>query len=205
VIWPPPTRPLEGAIVRLEPITPAHHESLLAASRASEAWTWIDRRVPHSDAAFGDWFEARLQASRGGSEWCFVTHSITEGRPIGSSSYLAPRPEHNGLEIGWTWLRPSAWRTGANVEAKLLMLGCAFDDLGCMRVEFKTDARNQRSRAALLALPATFEGVFHKHMLVPVSGVRDSAYYSITDEDWPIARANLTARLTKHAGVVARA
>ena len=110
------------------------------------------------------------------------------------------RPEHDGLEIGWTWLHPSAWRTGANVEAKLLMLGHAFDELGCMRVEFKTDARNERSRAALEALGASFEGIFRKHMLMPLTGVRDSAYYSITDDEWPELRERLAARLERGGG-----
>ncbi len=107
------------------------------------------------------------------------------------------RPEHDGLEIGWTWLNPSAWRTGANIEAKLLMLGHAFDELGAMRVEFKTDARNERSRAALDGIGATYEGIFRKHMLMPIVGVRDSAYYSITDEEWPAVRDLLTARLER--------
>ena len=87
------------------------------------------------------------------------------------------------------------WRTGVNVEAKLLMFGHAFERLGCMRVELKTDARNERSRAAMAALPAQFEGVFRKHMLMPGIGVRDSAYYSVIDEDWPAVRANLERRL----------
>jgi RimJ/RimL family protein N-acetyltransferase len=116
---------------------------------------------------------------------------------IGRSSYLNPRPEHDGLEIGWTWLRRPAWRTGANLEAKLLLLEHAFGALGCMRVEFKTDARNERSREALAALPATFEGVFRKHMLAPGVGVRDSAYFSILDEEWPAVRSNLERRLAE--------
>ena len=99
------------------------------------------------------------------------------------------------MEIGWTWLTPSRWGTGANVEAKLLMLEHAFERLGCMRVEFKTDRRNERSREALEALPARFEGIFRKHMIVRGDAVRDSAYYSIVDDDWPGVRANLRARL----------
>ena len=102
----------------------------------------MDRRIPGEAGAFERWFDTRLAVSEHGDEWCFATISQATGRPIGSSSYLHVRPEHDGLEIGWTWLNPSAWRTGANVEAKLLMLGHAFDELGCMRVEFKTDARN---------------------------------------------------------------
>ncbi|MEX2465183.1 MAG: GNAT family protein, partial [Gaiellaceae bacterium] len=104
-------------------------------------------------------------------------------------------PEHRGLEIGHTWLASSAWGSGANVEAKLLLLGHAFERLGCIRVEFKTDARNERSRAALEALPARFEGVFRSHMLVRGSELRDSAYYAIVDENWPEVKANLVRRL----------
>ncbi len=105
------------------------------------------------------------------------------------------RPEHRGLEIGWTWLSSSAWGTSANVEAKLLLLEHAFERLGCQRVEFKTDARNERSRAALSALPARFEGIFRKHMLVRDGERRDSAYYSIVDDEWPEVGANLRRRL----------
>ena len=181
--------------MRLEPVDPDHREGLLAAARAPETWTWLDRRVPEDEEAFGAWFDARLAASEAGGEWCFVTHSMADGAPIGSSSFLSIRPEHDGLEIGWTWLHPDAWRTGANLEAKLLMLGFAFDELGCMRVEFKTDARNERSREALAALPATFEGVFRRHMLMGGIGVRDSAYFSIVDDEWPAVRENLEKRL----------
>jgi RimJ/RimL family protein N-acetyltransferase len=195
VIWPPAENALKGSIVRLEPLAPEHRGEMWAAAQEPETWAWMNRLIPGSEAEFGAWFEDRLAASRGGSEWCFATRSAETDELVGSSSYLNVRPEHAGLEIGWTWLHPAAWRTGANVEAKLLMLGQAFDDLAAMRVEFKTDARNERSRAALAALPATFEGVFRKHMLMPGIGERDSAYFSITDAEWPDVRANLERRL----------
>jgi N-acetyltransferase len=198
VIWPPPRDPLEGSIVRLEALEPGHQAALAEAAADAEIWTWMDRTIPSELGAFSSWFSERLEASRAGREWCFATLSAASGAVIGSSSFLAIRTEHEGLEIGWTWLVPSAWRSGANLEAKLLMLRLAFDELGCMRVEFKTDSRNERSRAALAALPATFEGVFRKHMLMRGIGVRDSAYYSITDEEWPGVRANLDARLSAH-------
>jgi RimJ/RimL family protein N-acetyltransferase len=117
------------------------------------------------------------------------------GKLVGSTRYLALRPEHRGLEIGWTWLAPAHWQTGANVEAKLLMLEHAFESLGCLRVEFKTDSRNERSRAALAALPARFEGIFRKHMLVRGGERRDSAYYSIIDDEWPEVKVNLGRRI----------
>jgi len=194
VIWPPPDRPLEGKVVRLEPLAEEHREPLRSVAGHPEVWEWIDRRVAESDEGFDQWFDGRLLARRMGQEGGYATLTV-DGEPLGSSSYLAPRPLHDGVEIGNTWLTPSAWRSGANVEAKLLMLGFAFEELGCMRVELKTDARNERSRGAMAALPAKFEGVFRKHMLMPVIGVRDSAYFSIVDEEWASVRKNLESRL----------
>ena len=193
MIWPPPRRALEGEIVRMEPLGPEHRAGLREAAADPDIWTWMDRRVPVEEGAFDRWFDTRADAAAHATEYPFATISVAEERPIGSSSYLTVRPEHSGLEIGWTWLNPEHWRTGANREAKLLMLSFAFDDLGCMRVEFKTDARNVRSREALEALGTTFEGVFRNHMLMPVTGRRDSAYYSITDGDWPAVRAQLVS------------
>jgi len=194
VIWPPPEAPLEGSLVRLEPLVEEHREPLRSVAGHSEIWEWIDRSVPDEDDGFDKWFDGRLLARKLGHDHAYA--SLTAGgEPLGSSSYLAPRPIHDGVEIGWTWLTPSAWRTGANVEAKLLMFGFAFERLGCMRVELKTDARNERSRGAMEALPAKFEGIFRKHMLMPGIGVRDSAYFSIVDDEWPSVRQNLEQRL----------
>jgi RimJ/RimL family protein N-acetyltransferase len=194
VIWPPPEVPLEGSLVRLEPLVEEHREPLRSVAGHPEIWEWIERTLPEEDDGFDKWFESRLLARKLGEEHAYATLTAS-GSPLGSSSYLAPRPIHDGVEVGWTWLTPSAWRTGANVEAKLLMLGFAFEQLGCMRVELKTDARNQRSRGAMEALPATFEGIFRKHMLMPGIGVRDSAYFSVVDDEWPAVRQNLERRL----------
>jgi RimJ/RimL family protein N-acetyltransferase len=194
LIWPPPDRALEGRMVRLEPLTEEHREPLRSIAGHPEVWRWTDRRVTESEEGFDQWFDGRLLARKLGEEHAFATLSAG-GDPLGSSSYLAPRPIHDGVEIGWTWLTPAAWRTGVNVEAKLLMFGFAFEELGCMRVELKTDARNERSRGAMEALPAKFEGIFRKHMLMPVTGVRDSAYFSVVDDEWPSVRQNLEARL----------
>ncbi|MFN8161995.1 MAG: GNAT family protein [Solirubrobacterales bacterium] len=202
--WPPPPKALEGSIVRLEPLAEGHRAPLRKAAADPEIWTWMDRTIPAEEGAFDRWFAERLDASAQGREWCFATHWVADGRAIGSSSYLSARPEHDGLEIGWTWLSPAKWRSGANVEAKLLMMREAFEGLGCIRVEFKTDARNERSRAALEALPARFEGVLRKHMLMRGIGVRDSAYYSVIDGEWPEVRASLQARLEARSGAAGR-
>jgi RimJ/RimL family protein N-acetyltransferase len=194
VIWPPPDVPLEGSLVRLEPLVEEHREPLRSVAGHPEIWQWMDRRVTETEDGFDQWFDGRLLARKLGDEHAYATLK-SDGSPLGSSSYLAPRPIHDGVEIGWTWLTPAAWRSGANVEAKLLMFGNAFEELGCMRVELKTDARNERSRGAMEALPAKFEGVFRKHMLMPVTGVRDSAYFSVVDDEWPAVRQNLERRL----------
>jgi RimJ/RimL family protein N-acetyltransferase len=134
-----------------------------------------------------------LAGARRGTELPLVTRRREE--IIGSTRFLALRPEHRSVEIGWTWLHPSAWGTGANVEAKLLQLRHAFDVWGCRRVELKTDALNERSRGALEALGASCEGVHRKHMLVRAGENRDSAWYSVTDDDWPEVRARIEQRL----------
>ena len=192
---------LEGSRVVLEPLEPRHEQGLFEAAKDPRIWRYIpfDAGGTYDPSetrdAFRSWLEAALAASEKGDEAAFATLDVESGEPIGSTRYLALRPEHRGLEIGWTWLTPSLWETGANVEAKLLMLEHAFGSLGCVRVEFKTDARNERSRAALAALPARFEGVFRKHMIVRGDRYRDSAYYSIVDDEWPEVRANLRRRL----------
>jgi len=137
--------------------------------------------------------EDALRTAATGAEIPFAT--IRTGRVVGSTRFLALRPEHASVEIGWTWLDPSAWGTGVNVEAKLLMLRHAFEAWGCRRVELKTDARNERSRGAMEALGATFEGTHRKHMLVRGGENRDSAWYSVTDDEWPTVELGLTARL----------
>jgi RimJ/RimL family protein N-acetyltransferase len=171
-----------------------HEEGLFVAAQHPEIWKWL-APIGESREFFSAWLAASLAESRAGREGVFATIDRASGQPVGSTRYLNVREAHRGVEIGWTWLSPSMWRTGANVEAKLLTMEHAFERLGCMRVEFKTDARNERSRAALAALPAQFEGILRKHMLMPGVGVRDSAYYSVTDEEWPEVRANLEGRL----------
>ena len=200
-MWENVTRRLEGSLVVLEPLKPSHEQGLFEVARDPRIWQYLPFETgetynpAETRAAFASWFEAALAASEKGSEAAFATLDAKSAQPIGSTRYLALRPAHRGLEIGWTWLTPSAWGTGANVEAKLLMLEHAFESLGCVRVEFKTDARNERSRAALAALPARFEGIFRKHMIVRGDRYRDSAYYSILDEEWPEVRENLRRRL----------
>ena len=186
---------LQGKLARLEPLDARHVPGLLSAAADPVTWTWIPARLDH-ETAIRTWLADALRARDAGTELPFATLEATTGRVVGSTRYMAIVPAHRRLEIGWTWLAPAAWGTGINVETKLLLLTHAFDTLGAMRVELKTDARNERSRAAILALGAEFEGIFRKHMRMPDGRIRDSAWYAITDDDWPAVRARLTARLT---------
>jgi len=122
------------------------------------------------------------------------------GQPVGSTSFCTLRREDCGLEIGWTWLTPTAWGTGANAEAKLLQLRYAFEQLGCQRVEFYTDERNERSRAALAALPAQFEGVLRDIKLLSSGRRRSSAVYSILDREWPGVERAIADRAERARG-----
>jgi RimJ/RimL family protein N-acetyltransferase len=189
---------LEGRLVVVEPLTRAHAEGLRLAAADAAVWRWMTAPA-HEPEGFEPWLEAALAAAEQGTEAPFAILLRESGEPVGSTRFMTLRPEHRGLEIGWTWHAPRVWGTGVNVETKLLLLAHAFETLGCMRVEFKTDARNERSRGALEALPARFEGIFAKHMLVRGGEVRDSAYYAITDDDWPAVRANLERRLAAAA------
>ena len=150
-------------------------------------WTLMRVRGNESRQLFHEWFES--------VELGFVT--FLDGKPVGHSSYLNMRPDDRVLEIGNTWLTPSAWGTGANTETKYLLMAHAFEDEAYLRVEFKTDATNARARAALAALPAEFEGIFRKHMLVRGGERRDSAWYAVIDDDWPRVKANLLRRLSR--------
>ena len=186
---------LDGELVRLEPLATGHEEGLWEASRDPRTWRWLSIAQPQTRAELRAYVGAALAAAADWSELPFATIRRTDDSVVGSTRFLALRPEHRSVEIGWTWLTPGAWGTGANVEAKLLMLEHAFEALGCLRVELKTDARNERSRGALAALPAQFEGVHRKHMLVRGGERRDSAWYSVLDDEWPAVRANLLRRL----------
>jgi len=175
---------LVGRIVTLEPIGERHVAGLRAAAADERAWTWMTTRDTEA------WIRDALAA---GDRHHFVV--VKGGEVIGSTSYLSVFPEHRRLEIGHTWNTPSAWGTGANTEAKYLLLRHAFEVLGARRVEFKTDAKNERARAALAAIPSEFEGIHRKHMIVRDGERRDSAWYAVIDDDWPEVKAALERRI----------
>lgn len=152
---------------------------------------------PQDEAGLRRWLETALANAATGVERPFATVDRATGRAIGSSRFLSIVPEHRRLEIGWTWVASAFQRTGANREAKLLQLTHAFETLRANRVEFKTHSRNERSRAALAGIGATFEGIFRSHMIMPDGSLRDSAYFSVIAEEWPAVKAGLQASLAR--------
>ena len=182
--------PLQGRIVRLEPLASEHEHALADAARDERIWEWFPLAGPRARDDFDEWlpFVRGLSGARP-----FAT--LVGGTPLGSTSYLNVRERDGVVEIGATWLNPRAWNTGANAEAKYLLMRHAFETLGFERVEFKTDARNERARRALEALPAQFEGIHRSHMLIRGGERRDSAWYSVLGDEWPRVKANLEQRL----------
>ena len=187
---------LEGRVVRLEPLSLDHVPGLAEVGLDPAIWRLTIAR-PASEADLRTWADTALRARDAGTEMPFATVEASTGRPIGSSRYMNIVLEHRRLEIGWTWLAPPWQRTGANREAKLLMLTHAFEVLGCRRVEFKTDSTNEASRTALLGIGATFEGIFRKQMVMPGDGIRHSAWYSVVDDEWPAVKARLEESLRR--------
>jgi RimJ/RimL family protein N-acetyltransferase len=189
---------LEGRHVRLEPMTPGHIPGLFAAGRDPEIFKHL-LIPPFADVEdTAKSVQEALAAQAAGSEVPFVTVRRSDGKVVGTTRYIDIRRAHRGLEIGWTWIAPEAQRTAINTEAKYLMLQQAFDGWGALRVQLKTDANNAKSRAAILRIGASFEGVLRKQLLRPHDGYqRDTAMFSIVEAEWPAAKAKLEAMLAR--------
>jgi RimJ/RimL family protein N-acetyltransferase len=178
----------------LEPLTLAHYTDLCEAGLDEELWRWIPQavRTPDDMRAY---IEIALRAQAEGSALPFATVERASGRAIGSTRFAAIERMHRRLEIGWTWIGRRWQRTAVNTEAKYLMLRHAFETLGAMRVELKTDSLNERSRQAILRLGAVEEGTFRKHMMTESGRVRHTVYFSVIDEEWPGVKAWLDGML----------
>lgn len=185
---------LEGRFVRLEPLAAEHAADLRQAGNLPALWTYM--ALDGSGAGFDHWFSTSLASRMKGAELVFAVRHLASGRAVGSTRYMAIEPAHRRLEIGTTWYAPSAQGSAVNPEAKLLLLRHAFEVLRYHRVELKCDARNARSRAAILKLGAKYEGLFRKHMVLRDGGLRDTTWFSIIDDEWPEVRARLEKRLS---------
>ena len=196
---------LHGDLVRLEPLQPGHVPGLTAAAaedRRTYAWT----SVPDGEAAVRAHVADLTAAREAGTAVPFAQVRPRDGRVLGATRYLSPRAlagseEPYAVEVGGTWLAASAQRSGVNTEAKLLLLGHAFEVWGVARVDLRTDARNARSRAAIEALGATFEGVLRRSQRSYAVGedgaLRDSAVFSVIAPEWPQVRDRLRVALRR--------
>lgn len=181
---------LAGRVVRLEPLRAEHVPALAAVGLDPALWQFIPTQVATADAMQA-YVETALAEEARGVSLPFVIRSVATGDIVGSTRFGNIERAHKRLEIGWTWLAPGAQRTGANTDAKRLLLTHAFETLDANRVELKTDALNTKSRNAILRIGATQEGVFRQHLITASGRVRDTVYFSIVRAEWPAVKARL--------------
>ena len=185
---------LEGRHVRLAPLSQAHHADLTAVGLEEELWRWIPTpvRTPEEMSAY---IATALDEHARGVSLPFALIEKASGRAIGSTRYGNIDRAHHRVEIGWTWVAPAWQRTAINTETKYLLLRHAFETLGCIRVELKTDSLNERSRAAILRIGAREEGTFRNHMITASSRIRHTVYFSVLDSEWPAVKSSLQSRM----------
>lgn len=185
---------LEGERVRLEPLTMDHLARLSEFALGDDLWRWM----PYSVRTHGDlakYIQASLEGQKAKTALPFATIERSSGNIVGTSRFMNIDSLHRRTEIGGTLVAPAWQRTFVNTEAKYLMLQHAFESWRCIRVEFKTDSLNERSRQAILRIGGKEEGIFRNHMLMPDGRIRHSVYYSIVDSEWPAIKQSLLAKL----------
>lgn len=185
---------LRGKVVRLEPLSLAHVPALSRVGLDPELWRWIPTQVASAEQMRA-YVQTALDEQRSGGSLPFAIVTQASDEVIGCTRYMNIVPAHRRLEIGSTWLSAASQRSGANSEAKLLLLTHAFEVLGAHRVEFKTDALNQKSRQAITRIGAVEEGLFRKHMICASGRVRDTVYFSIINSEWPAVKARLAGMM----------
>lgn len=185
---------LEGRHVRLEPLTMAHLAGLAEVGLDEELWQWIPTPV-RTAKEMEAYIQTALDEQARGVSLPFAIVERATAKAIGSTRYGNIERTHHRVEIGWTWVARDWQRSPVNTEAKYLLLKHAFETLGCMRVELKTDSLNERSRAAILRIGALEEGIFRNHMITASGRIRHTVYFSIVDSEWPAVKTRLEAML----------
>ncbi len=202
---------LTGRIVRLQPLSTAHLDALLAAAISDPTEAYRFTHVPRERGGMGRWLAMALESAEAGQALRFATIELASGRVVGSTGYCSverwdwldgverrPPGGVDSIEVGYTWLERRAQRTGVNTEAKYLLLRHAFEALCVHRVQLKTDARNQRSRDAISRIGARFEGVLRSQRPSYEDGLRDTAMFSVVEAEWPAVRARLEGMLARY-------
>lgn len=177
---------LSGSSIRLEPLVREHSSDLLNAAGHDEVWTYLDEPTPRTIRDVRVLIDEAQHEQHQGSRLPFAIVHVATSQAIGSISYINISHAHRGLEIGWAWLAPNVWGRGIFAEAANLLLRHAFEDVGAIRVAFKADVRNERSRRAIARLGATQEGIFRNHRILSDGYRRDSVFFSVIESEWPM-------------------
>ena len=188
---------LEGKHVRLEPMTEAHVPGLAQIGVGQTFWDFMLYGNINTEADMANWVQDILSRAEKGTDLPFVAIQLASGRLAGATRYLNIMPKDKGLEIGGTWYGPEFQRTAVNTECKYLLLQHAFETLECIRVQLKTDQRNERSQKAIERIGAVKEGVLRNHMILPDGRYRHSVFYSILDSEWPQVKQRLEQMLQR--------
>lgn len=195
-LWKTPVT-LTGKVVRLEPLSEAHIPVLALAGRDESIWKYMLYANPTSEESMTAWVRDILGRQQAGTDLPFTVFHLASGRAAGATRYLEMRPFHRSLEIGGTWYAPEFQRTAVNTECKYLLLKYAFEEMNCIRVQFKADARNERSLRAIERLGAVHEGVLRNHYILQDGTFRDSVYYSILFREWSAIKTRLEQNLRR--------
>ena len=188
---------LTGKHVRLEPMTEAHAPALAEIGIGQSFWDFMVYGKINTVDDMRNWVLDVLSREKKGTDLSFVAIHLASGRVAGATRYLNIMPNDRGLEIGGTWYGPEFQRTAVNTECKYLLLQHAFETLGCIRVQLKTDSRNERSQKAIERIGAVKEGILRNHMILPDGYYRHSVYYSILDTEWPDVKKRLEEMMTR--------
>jgi RimJ/RimL family protein N-acetyltransferase len=188
---------LAGRTVRLEPLSEAHVPGLAAVGIEEDIWQYMPYGPMLGEPDIRSWVTTILRTAAAGTDVPFAVIHLASGRVAGATRYMDIRPAHRGLEIGGTWYGADFRRTQVNTECKYLLLQHAFESLGCIRVQLKTDMRNERSQRAIERIGAVKEGILRSHMILPDGTFRDSVYYSILDSEWPRLKQHLELLLAR--------
>ncbi|MCX6034300.1 MAG: GNAT family protein [Chloroflexi bacterium] len=193
-MWKTPVT-LTGKVVRLEPLSEAHIPALALAGRDESIWKYMLYDALTSEENMTDWVRDILKRQQARTDLPFAVIHLASGRAAGATRYLEMRPQHRSLEIGGTWYAPEFQRTAVNTECKYLMLKYAFEEMNCIRVQFKADVRNEHSIRAIERLGAVREGMLRNHYILQDGTFRDSVYFSILEQEWPGVKRWLEACL----------
>ena len=189
---------LQGKYVRLEPMTVAHVPGLAEIGIGQSFWDFMLYGNIQTEADMRNWVLDILSRAEKGTDLPFVVIHLASGRVAGATRYLNIMPKDRGLEIGGTWYGSDFQRTPVNTDCKYLLLSHAFETLKCIRVQLKTDKRNERSQKAIERLGAKKEGILRNHMILLDGKYRDSVFYSILDAEWVDVKKNLEEMMAKY-------